>query len=73
MTIAATAQAACASVELANSSGGKVKNLVGRSGKKLQRFLRDVSAYAPSGYRASTRKLAKNPFAYRPVIRQIRV
>jgi histidine ammonia-lyase len=49
MTIATTAQAAGASVELANISVRQVEKLVGRSEKKLQRFLRDVSAWASSG------------------------
>jgi hypothetical protein len=61
--IAATAQADRASTELANNSARQMKNLVGKSGKKLQTFLRDASACPPSGYRASTRKLTRNPFA----------
>jgi hypothetical protein len=52
-----------ASTELANNSAKQLKNLVGKSGKKLQTFLRDASACGPSGYRASTAKRVKNPFA----------
>jgi hypothetical protein len=73
ITIATTAQALPASTELANNSTKQAKNLVGKSGKKLQRFLRDASACGPSGYRASSRLAQKNPFAFVPAIRQILV
>jgi hypothetical protein len=49
MTIAMTAQAVHANRELANTSAEQAKNLVGKSGKKLQSFLRDASACGPSG------------------------
>jgi hypothetical protein len=71
VTVVTIGQTCIATACQQKTSGKQGSNSVGRRAKKLQTILRDVSAGALSGYRASMRWEAKNPFAYRPAIRQI--